>query len=126
MLKQYGITSYKHDGKYYILIFGGIVRNPTRLINNSYMLSVDDDKASTTMGLAGWKEIPRRGNSVPCPRVGQSITYYSNRNSQSNDNESSINERIYVFGGYDSDDFRNDLFFWIYAVQFKLHPRRFL
>ena len=88
------------------------------------MLSVDDDKASTTIGPSRWKEIPRRGNSVPCPRVGQSIIYYSNRNSQSNGNESSINERIYVFGGYDSDDFRNDLLFLDLCSSIQTSPKK--
>jgi hypothetical protein len=100
-LRQYAICSHRQGNSTNIALFGGLTQNPTCLINNSYLLVIPDREGDKTTTVPEWNEIPKRGRNLPCPRVGQSLTYI----------RFGGKERIFMFGGYDSLKFLHSFFF---------------
>ena len=85
-----------------ILIFGGIVHNPkSSLTDEIHSLTLN-----VTDGYAKWKQLPQRGKSIPSARIGHSFTFMKYQSSHTNSN----NHHLFLFGGTDSQAFRQDFY----------------
>ena len=85
-----------------IIIFGGIVHNPkSSLTDEIHSLTIN-----VVEGNAKWKELPQRGRSIPSARIGHSFTFMQYKSKQT----SLINHQMFMFGGTDSQAFRQDFF----------------
>ena len=109
-LKQYSMTSFENNEGVHVIVFAGITAAPTCLVNESHMLIIPNTSANTDrmFVLPEWRQLPKRGRTFPCPRVGQTLTYVCYPGAGG---EATHRERVYMFGGYDSDTFLNDFFF---------------
>ena len=85
-----------------IIIFGGIVHNPiSALTDEIHSLTINVET-----GYAKWKELPQRGRSVPSARIGHTFSFVEYKSPQTG----LTNHHMLMFGGTDSDAFRQDFF----------------
>ena len=85
-----------------IIIFGGIVHNPVSSLTDDIHGLI----LNVVEGSAEWKELPQRGRSVPSARIGHTFSFIEYKSPQTG----LINHQMLMFGGTDSNAFRQDFF----------------